>query len=209
VLIGSMGVAEGKLRVVPRLMHEVEVELAQRAAGGDRAGQRAFVVRLLPQVRRTASFLGRDRATSEDLAQSALVVLLKASGTYRGDSSLEFWAAQITSRVAFRELKKRRRRQDLDAFAELPPSPFAGVEESAERRETAAALRGVLGKLSDDERAAVILKYVEGFSLDEIAATRDEPVNTVRTRLLRAKKKLKGLICRQRGLAEWSLGGSR
>jgi RNA polymerase sigma-70 factor (ECF subfamily) len=209
VLIESMDVLNDKLSVVPQAKYDADLELAGRTASGDKTAARELVTKLLPQVRRTASFLSPDRATAEDLAQEALLELLKCSGTYRGESSLTFWAARITSRMVFREIRKRRKRNQLDRDRVFPNAQQAFFTAAGPATPAEASVRYALGKLKAAEREVMVLKYVQEFSIEEIAQIRDEPVNTIRTRVMRAKTKLRKTMAKQEEIRNWSLCGAK
>ncbi len=185
--------------------HREDVELAGRSVLGDRSAQRELVTRLLPQVRRTMSYFTPNRAAADDMTQVALVTLLKRIGAYRGECSLEYWASRIGIRTALSAARKETRRNRLSINIPEPRSPYKGTEESAMTHELKQILLAALQKLSDEQKAAIVLKYVEGYSVSEIAEFAEIPPNTVRIRLARGKKKLRSLLSRHKELREWML----
>ena len=190
---------------VPRgtLRYESELDLALRAAHRDRQAERDLVDLLRDGVRRTVFYLvGSDR-DADDMTQLALIEILLAVGSFRGDCALKYWAERITVRTAMRVLKKRQKQEaiinDLNS------------EESCPRDGEADACRGwlhrriaqLLKRLSRDCRTALVLHHVQGYEISEIANLTGARVNTVRGRLRRGRKKLSQHIAEDPALREW------
>lgn len=184
--------------------YQTDVDLATAAGQGDMTARRAFANRLLKQVRRTMSYITRDKSMVDDLTQTALIRILNAAETYRGECSLEFWAARIAARVAQREFVKRERRIRLLPFLSAPRDPFVPAEHQTHEAELRARIAASLERLPIKQRAVVVLRFVEGYSLAEIAILTDAPENTVRERLRVAKKKLQEMMASDAVLMEWA-----
>jgi RNA polymerase sigma-70 factor (ECF subfamily) len=129
-----------------------------------------------------------DRAQAEELTQETFIALLKAQGRYEPVALFRTYLYA----VAYRILRAHRRKASIRAF-------FSG---SAEGREPAAiggmdagiALREAVGKLERMDREIVLLREFEELSYAEIAAVLCVPVNTVRSRLFRARLALRELL---------------
>jgi RNA polymerase sigma-70 factor (ECF subfamily) len=142
-----------------------------------------------------------NRADAEDLAQDVLLKAVRALPGFRGESKLSTWTYRITLN-AWRSLLRARRRRAfwhaatlglVEGGPEVPapePAPDSGLE-SAER---AAAVRGALGSLDDDGRAIVVLRELEDRSYEEIGTILGLPPGTVRSRLFRARARLRTLL---------------
>ena len=111
--------------VSSREKREEAIALTRAAALGDPRAQRDLIDRLLDQVRRTVSYVLGPIQEAEDLSQVALVEIVEAAGSFRGESSLEYWASQISFRIALRHAKKYRRREELTISNWTPPPPTA------------------------------------------------------------------------------------
>jgi RNA polymerase sigma-70 factor, ECF subfamily len=132
-----------------------------------------------------------DRAQAEELTQETFIALLKAQRRYEATALFRTYLYA----VAYRVLRAHRRKTAFRAF-------FSG---SAEGREPAAesgidagiALREAVGKLDRMDREIVLLREFEELSYAEIAAVLHVPVNTVRSRLFRARQALRDLLTSQ------------
>ena len=115
---------------------------------------------------------------------------------FRGEASLGTFVSRICAIAAadtFRRLARERRLAPLPEEEELP-SPEPGPEEAALRGEAAAALRRALGRLDEGERALVYLKEAEGLGVAELAESFGLPEGTVKSRLFRARAKLRAAL---------------
>ncbi len=142
-------------------------------------------------VFRVALSVMRDRSLAEDVAQEALVKAWLALPTFRGDSALRSWLLRITHNHAISTLRTRRAvvtdPQDLPERIEpVNRSVESTVESHLIREEFEAAL----DELDEMSRTIVVLREVEGMAYDEIARTLGVALPTVKTRLLRARRRL-------------------
>ena len=149
----------------------------------------------------------RDSATAEDLAQDAFIKVLSHIDRYRPEFKLSSWLFKIANNVAIDHLRRRQ----LDTVsvsgsphattaAEIEATSFdvADTAESAldeiEGRELGAAIERAIGKLRPEYRSCIVLRHVEGRSYEEIAATLDLPLGTVKTYIHRARIELRDLL---------------
>jgi RNA polymerase sigma-70 factor (ECF subfamily) len=178
---------------------EVTVPIDPRveaAAAGDRRAAQALLAELLPRVRNLVRYLVRGDSEVDDIAQEALIALARGFGSYRGEGKLSSWADRVVARATFAYIKRVRRDQAMhrDASHEQPelmavPQPGAPPDEYASRRQLVKLLDGV----PDDQRHAMVLHFVAGFSVPEIAEDLGLPAETVRSRLRLGKAKLRAL----------------
>jgi RNA polymerase sigma-70 factor (ECF subfamily) len=161
------------------------------AAAGDRAAAEALCRELLPRVRNLVRYLVRGDARVDDIAQEALIAVLRGLGTYRGDGRFEAWVDRIVARSTFATLRRLRAEtqpgsEDV-AEHERDPGEASTYEE---RRELAAAL----DRLPHDQRQALILHFSLGMTVPEIAEAVAAPFETVRSRLRLAKATLRDTL---------------
>jgi RNA polymerase sigma-70 factor (ECF subfamily) len=149
----------------------------------------------------------RDRETSEDLAQDTFIKVLNHIDKYRPEFKLSSWLFKIANNVAIDHLRKRH----LDTVS-MDGSPHAAsaseVEatsfdvdsggESAldelEARELGSAIEQAIAGLRPEYRSCIMLRHVEGRSYEEIAATLDLPLGTVKTYIHRARHQLRDAL---------------
>lgn len=146
----------------------------------------------------------RDRETAEDLAQDAFVKVLNHIDRYSPEFKFSSWLFKIANNVAIDHLRKKR----LDTIS-IDGSPHAetatdieasAFEIAAEQenaldeitaRELGTAIERAIGTLRPEYRACIMLRHVEGRSYEEIAATLDLPLGTVKTYIHRARHELR------------------
>ena len=171
-----------------------EIDPRIRAAiAGDRDAIRELLVRLLPRARNLVRYLVRGDSEADDLAQDALVAILRGLGTFRGEAPFESWADRIVARSAFAGLKRRRRESSDRTQAEpelrQASSEATQPDDYAERRRVIA----LLDLLPQEQRHAMVMRHVLEMSVPEIAAEVGAPVETVRSRLRLARTRLREL----------------
>ena len=146
----------------------------------------------------------RDRETAEDLAQETFIKVLNHVDRYRPEFKFSSWLFKIANNVAIDHIRKRH----LETVS-MDGSPHAGTaaeveatsfdvsvhQESAleelESRELGSAIEQAIAKLRPEYRSCIMLRHVEGRSYEEIAATLDLPLGTVKTYIHRARHELR------------------
>jgi len=157
------------------------------AASGDRPAAEALCRELLPRVRNLVRYLVRGDSHVDDIAQEALIVVLRGLGTYRGDGKFESWVDRIVARTTFAALRRLRAETQpgasdvADREDDVAPSTFAL------RRELAAAL----DRLPAEQRESLVLHFAVGMTVPEIAEAVAAPFETVRSRLRLGKAALR------------------
>ncbi len=156
---------------------------------------RALVEEHGDSVYRLALSVARDRALAEDIAQEAMVKAWLALPTYRGEGSMRGWLLRITHNTAISVLRSRKAVvMDPvvinDISASFPPPKSESVESKVLGNAVVAEFTKSLDLLDELSRSIVVLRELEGLSYDEIAEILDVPLPTVKTRLLRARRRL-------------------
>lgn len=165
-------------------------ELIERVRNGsDEALAELFRARA-PFVHAVAWRLLQAADDAEDVVQDVFVGLPRALRTYRGSGSFEGWLRRITVRVCLMRMRSRRRRgeEPLDARSDL--SRRDGTSAALNR----VALSAALARLPEPQRTVFVLKVVEGYSHEEIAAMLDISVEASRARLSRARSELRSFL---------------
>lgn len=141
-----------------------------------------------------------NRQDAEDTAQEAMVKAWRAFGTFRGDSKVSTWLYTIATRCCLDALKRRGEPVSLELLkedgwepADEGPSPYLAMEEAERKR----LLHEAIGRLSAEQRVALVLCDLQGLSYQEAAQAMDCPIGTVRSRLGRAREALKKLLSAQ------------
>lgn len=158
-------------------------------AGGDEAFRRAAVA-CLDGLYGFALALSRDRRTAEDLVQETYARAFAASRKAGPDENLRGWLFTILGNI-WKNERKRKRPEPVADVESLAPSRLEGPEAALDRRELRERLRCALASLPDAFREVVVLRCVEGFSYQEVAAIVGCPAGTVMSRLARARALLR------------------
>lgn len=169
--------------------------LATLAAEGDPHATERLFHALLPRMRNLARYLVRGDQDVDDLTQEALVAVFRGLNTYRGDGPFRAWADRVAARRIFRSIEERRAHTRWLA-SDDPDTVQHGVEASASylwRR----ALAGSLDQLSWEQRQAVVLHFVVGMTVPEVATEVGVPIETLRSRLRLGMSKLKALFAEE------------
>ncbi|MDX6770828.1 MAG: sigma-70 family RNA polymerase sigma factor [Elusimicrobiota bacterium] len=149
-----------------------------------------------------------NKADAEDLAQDALIRALKALPRFRGESKASTWVYRITVNAWKNRVRSEKRR----AFWKTVTLGFYGKDEDGEdevrdvkadepaldaeleKTEKSGQVQTALLQLEEDDRAIVVLREIEERSYEEIGEMLDLPQGTVKSRLFRARAKLKELL---------------
>jgi RNA polymerase sigma-70 factor, ECF subfamily len=170
-------------------------EALLRAFGaGDPAAARVLVARLAPRVLALARRLLADPAEAEDVTQEAMMRLWKIAPDWQpGLPSPATWLHRVAVNLATDRLRRRGRGVALDSIDE-PPAPDPARDEALMQADRLAALDAALAQLPDRQRAAVVLRHLEGMSNPEIAARLDVGVEAVESLTARGRRRLTQLL---------------
>ena len=174
-------------------MGETEQLTIEKAAAGDRTAFRTLVLEHSPALFRVAWRLTGDEGTAEDVVQDAFLKAWQKLGEFRGDASFRSWMSRITVNTAMDHLRKRSRRRQFETETpDWAPEPVAEGQPRPDReldirRQTEAAMR----RLSDMERAALLLRHYEGHSVGEIAQILELTTGACKQTIFRAVRKMR------------------
>lgn len=157
---------------------------------------REQIVGLLPRLRRFARALARDPHDADDLVQMAVERALARSEQLRPDSRLSSWVFGILRNVWIDEARARGRRNRIFAPEELGEN--VGDASSETPMEVLSA-EDAMARLPDEQRIAVGLVLVEGFSYKEAAEIMGVPIGTLTSRLARGREALQTMLAKGTG----------
>lgn len=147
------------------------------------------IIELLPRLRRFARAIARNPHDADDLVQVTVERALRRFDQWEDEARLESWMFGIMRNAWIDEVRARVRRGRVHASEE------AG--ENVGTRSTdleAIALQSALEQLPDEQRMAVGLVLIEGFSYKEAAAVLEVPIGTLTSRLARARDALAAIL---------------
>jgi RNA polymerase sigma-70 factor, ECF subfamily len=177
----------------------------EKAAGGEPAALTRLVTLLRPHVEKQ---LLRYPVTDEDrrdLVQATLMQVIRRLGSFRGDASFSTWLFRVTANEALMLMRSQRRHRtrvvaglDLDELGSLPaandrPHDAEGAAHAA-ASERYTRVRQALEELPSGYRDVVALHYHQDLGLHEIAARLSTTESAVRSRLHRARSRLRAIL---------------
>jgi RNA polymerase sigma-70 factor (ECF subfamily) len=176
-----------------------------RASNGDAAALNTLVSTLQPHVEKQLLRYPLSEEDRRDLTQSTLMQIIRRVGSFRGDSSFSTWLFRVTANEALMMMRSQRRHRarlieglDLEDLANIPTANESGVEEradaSAAQSERDARVRQALDELPQDYRDVVALHYHQDLGLQEIASRLSTTESAVRSRLHRARSRLRAIL---------------
>jgi RNA polymerase sigma-70 factor (ECF subfamily) len=147
------------------------------------------------RVYRLALGFVREPADAEDLAQEAFVRLWRALPLYDGRASFSTWLYAIARNACLNEMRRRGLRPTTPMAGHTEPAGGPGPAPAIDRRLDCETL---VEALAEPQRRIVRLFYLEERSYQEVAAMLDMPINTVRSHLHRARRRLAELSLERR-----------
>ncbi|NTX03181.1 RNA polymerase sigma factor [Myxococcus sp. CA051A] len=174
----------------------------QAAIQGRREAAESLLMELLPRVRNLVRYLVHGDGEVEDIAQEALIALLRGLSTYRGEGQFQSWVDRVVARTTFAWLKRARgneaRRVDESAELMAVPSEDAPPDEYVHRRRMVM----LLDRIPDEQRHAMVLHHVLGMSVPEVSDELGIPFETIRSRLRLGRAALRALATEDGGVPD-------
>ena len=139
----------------------------------------------------------------EDLVQESYIQLMRALKTYRGDSRVSTFLHRVCVNVGLMHLRgKRRKKEELtDEAPEVSADKNHDPERAAQVKQAHALMQRALSTLSEEKAAVFTYHDLLGLKPEEIAELVDCPVNTVRSRLNRARVDFTAAVVKLKGEA--------
>jgi RNA polymerase sigma-70 factor, ECF subfamily len=188
--------ARGKSQVE---VHNEEAELVRRAQARDEIAFREIVERYQNKVFSIIYGILRNHNDAEDIAQQVFAKIYFSIGNFDFRSSLLTWIYKITVNECYDYLRKKKVRKLVyeSDFSEEESSRLNNVEAPGEskgpvdqRLADRDLVMKLLSKVSEEDRNLMLLKEVEGHSVEELAEMTGMNENTIKVKLFRARQKL-------------------
>ncbi len=173
-----------------------EARALAAAQDGDREAFGWLVERYQRVAYRAAYLVVRDETAAEEVAQDGFVRAFRSLHRFRAEEPFRPWLLQIVSNLARNELRARGRRRGLLGRllrGDLPPTD-PGPAPAHEAGERAEALLAAIAELSPEDQEVLHLRYYLELPEREIAAAIGQQPGTVKSRLSRAKERLRATI---------------
>ncbi len=181
-------------------MEDIPRETIEQAQTGDRQAFERIYRAASGFVYNVALRILNDRDEAQEVAQEVFIKMYHHLKEFGFRSSFKTWAYRITVNTALNAAKRitrdTSRRLDFDTVMETQAAPQDTQKEivrQEERQLSRERLRALLSKLNPEQRACIVLREIEGLSYEEISRALAININTVRSRLKRAREALLAL----------------
>ncbi len=182
------------------LSNDGELRLLRKVAAGDRQAFQSLYISYHRRLARFLTRLTRQYDVAEEIINDTLWVVWCKAPDFRGESQVSTWIMGIAYRRALKTLGRLQSTARQTAFAvadaELVTSSGADAAELQEW------VRHALDQLPMEQRMVLELTYFLGHSCEEIAEIMECPVNTVKTRMFHARRKLRTLLPQSGGACD-------
>lgn len=182
-------------KAAPVSNNEAELVLIRRVSRRDRGALRELYLLYHRRLSRFLMRVTQRQDLAEEIINDTLLVVWNSADRFRGESRVSTWIVGIAYR---RALKSVRRRHSFEYIQLEASDNLVGVD-NVQACETQEWIEEALEELPIEQRLCLELAYVLGHSCEEIAVITSCPVNTVKTRLFHARRKLSVLLPRLAG----------
>ncbi len=187
------------------MTQEPERTLVQLSQQGDLQAFNELVLSYEKLVFNMAARMLSDAAAAEDATQEAFISAFRNIRKFRGDN-FRAWLLRIAANACHDQLRSPRRRREVSLDASVAdshfdvPSNLESPENYALRQELGHEIQRGLATLPDDQRLVLVLIDLQGLSYEEAAASTGSSLGTVKSRLSRARARLRDHMLQRREL---------
>lgn len=182
----------------------VDAQIIAEAQAGEEPALEELIRRIVPHIERQLIRYPVSDEDRRDLLQTTLLQVVRRLSSFRGDSSFSTWLFRVTANEALMLMRSQRRHRarlveglDLEDLQTLPSARTASSEPNdvkAVRSQHRGFVREALAELPEDYREVVLAHYHEDLGLQEIAAKLCVSESAVRSRLHRARSRLRAIF---------------
>ncbi|HET6804042.1 MAG TPA: sigma-70 family RNA polymerase sigma factor [Frateuria sp.] len=169
-----------------------ELVLLERICAGDAQAFDALYRAYQPRLKRFIGGMTRQPGLVEEVLDDTMMVVWHKAPTYNGEAKVSTWIFAIAYRQTLKALRRHGDEIELAEERDAASSPEPDVER--QQQELHRHLGRALAGLSAEQRAVIELTYYLGYGCREIARIMDCPVDTVKTRMFYARRKLRTLL---------------
>ena len=188
------------------MLTDPDIQLMLNFQAGD---QSAFVLLFDKYKRQVINYCFRycgQQAVAEELAQETFLRVYKSAQRYRPQARFSTWLFKIAANVCLNEIRKPVYRVRVESLDQPAEESHAANREAAvesdrnmpdalvEARQNQALIRQAMGRLPEEQRAALLLRATEGFSYKEIGQQINRSENVVKTLIHRGRQRMKKIL---------------
>ncbi len=191
----------------PKTPPDDDRALVRTAQKGDAAAFRTLVERYQRRIYQLALGMMKDPDEAMDIVQETFVRVHRYLPSFKGDSSFFTWTYRIATNLCLDASRKKNRTErvgldglddsheaELEAGMDPPSAALAGPQRAALNQELKGKLDEALAGLSENHRAILLLREVEGLSYEELAKVLGIRKGTVMSRLFHARLKMQNKL---------------
>jgi len=178
--------------------------LLKRAVKGDVDAFETLIIQYEKYIYNTAWRIMGNAEDAKDITQEVAIKIYRNLASITDIQHMRAWVARITHNACMDELRRRRGKAtaSMDAMLDLGDGEVEreiadtadGPEALLLRQELAGQIEEGLKKLSDEHRALIVLRDVQGMQYEEIAEITQMPLGTVKSRISRGRRNLKQIL---------------
>lgn len=172
-----------------QLAERSDADLLRAHAGGDPYAFEALVRRHRDRMWAVALRTMRDPEEAADALQDAMISAFRAAGSFRAESAVTTWLHRIVVNACLDRIRRRKARPTVALPDEGPGEP-AERRDSVAERDTAMAIEAALAELPVEQRAAITLVDLQGYSVADSARVLGVAEGTVKSRCARGRSRL-------------------
>ncbi|GGA30035.1 RNA polymerase sigma factor [Dyella nitratireducens] len=174
-----------------------EAALLSRVAAEEKDAFEALYRLYSPRLQRFVRGVTKQPALVEEILDDTMMVVWRKAYTFNHSAKVSTWILAIAYRQSLKALKRLGQRQDTEPY-EGADASTPGPDDALQQQEVRKHLDDALAALSPEQRAVMELTYYFGYACREIAQIMGCPVDTVKTRMFYARRKLKASLASQR-----------
>lgn len=186
----------------------IDQELVDRAVTGDQKAFRKLVERYQRKVYSIAFGVVRNHETALDITQDTFVKVHRNLPNFKGESSFYTWIYRIVVNLCIDKKRRQARQAEVDyddtlahgeGFSSGPTLASTQIDnpaQAASRKELVEHMDQALATLTEEHKAILIMREVEGLSYEELAENLGLPKGTVMSRLFHARKNFQKALLR-------------
>ena len=172
-------------------MHDISADILKKASAGDINSFELIYKETADFVYNVALRIVNNSEDAEEVTQEVFMTVYRKLKYFRFEASIKTWIYRITVNRAI-NLAKKRSRENMKV-TEYEKEFHSGTEATQDKEKHNGIIEALLKSLDPDQRACLVLRNMEGLSYKEISDTLKININTVRSRLRRARERLVAL----------------
>jgi RNA polymerase sigma-70 factor (ECF subfamily) len=174
-----------------------EAALLGRVAAEEKDAFEALYRLYSPRLQRFVRGVTKQPALVEEILDDTMMVVWRKAYTFNHSSKVSTWILAIAYRQSLKALKRLGQLHDTEPYEPMDASA-PGPDDALQQQEVRKHLDDALAALSPEQRAVMELTYYFGYACRDIAQIMGCPVDTVKTRMFYARRKLKASLASQR-----------